>query len=251
MNDVISNTISILGVSISRLGLAAALDKCTQMASEERGGYACFVNVHSLTESRSSADLRVCLNGASFAFADGMPLVWVSRYYGKPVESRVCGPDFMREFLTQNQSLVQGFIGGAPGRAEELVQKFGVQGITYSPPVRAFSSENAQEDWKCFLESCPEGKAPSIVWVGLGAPKQEFWMKEVSPLAPKTLFFGVGAAFDFLTGTTARAPVWMQKSGLEWCFRLAQEPGRLWRRYLGTNTRFILELIRDGLGRSQ
>jgi N-acetylglucosaminyldiphosphoundecaprenol N-acetyl-beta-D-mannosaminyltransferase len=107
--------------------------------------------------------------------------------------------------------------------------------------MRPFSAENAREDWAAFLKLCPQ--TPQLVWVGLGAPKQERWMREVAKVAPETLFFGIGAAMDFLSESKARAPGWMQRNGLEWFFRLVQEPRRLGMRYLATNSRFLIKAL--------
>src|SRR5690606_3404833 len=96
-----------------------------------------------------------------------------------------------------------------------------------------------------FLDQWCESEPPRIVWVGLGAPKQELWLRSVSPLAPQTLFLGVGAAFDFLSLAKVRAPLLMQRLGLEWMHRLAHEPKRLWKRYLLTNSRFVSLAVRE------
>lgn len=111
--------------------------------------------------------------------------------------------------------------------------------------MRPFSPEAAMEDWENLVRVNGGKPLPHVVWIGLGAPKQELWMQAVSARIPNVVFMGVGAAFDFLTDTKKRAPVWMQKTGLEWLYRLIQEPRRLWRRYFVTNSRFILALIAE------
>jgi N-acetylglucosaminyldiphosphoundecaprenol N-acetyl-beta-D-mannosaminyltransferase len=235
------NTTSILDIPISRLDLPSTLAFCREQARQGRGGYVCFANVHTVTESGWNSGLREALLGATMNAADGVPLVWVSRLWGRPIASRVCGPDFITEFLTQNRDMVHGFVGGRPGQAEAIAEKFNVKGVFYAPPMRPFTSANAAEDWQKLLKLSGD-RAPAVVWVGLGAPKQEQWMHAVARLAPATLFFGVGAAFDFYSGTKKRAPQWMQNLGLEWFYRLTQEPRRLWKRYLGTNSRFVLRV---------
>ncbi len=238
-------TTPILGVNISRLGFEQALKACLERSAQAEGGYVCFANVHNLIESHWNSEVRGALNGASFAVADGVPLVWASQWGDGPIASRVCGPDFMKAYLEKTSEEIHGMIGGAPGQGQALAEKLGFRAVCYSPPMRFFSAENAREDWLKFLELCPGGRPPAVVWVGLGAPKQELWMRAVSPLAPSTLFFGVGAAYDFLAGNKSRAPMWMQKNGLEWLYRLTQEPGRLWRRYLYTNSLFLFLLGRQ------
>lgn len=207
------------------------------------GGYACFVNVHSLTEATRQPALRESLRGATYCFADGMPLVWLARRLGAPIAGRVAGPDFMAAMLARTRHLRHGFVGGATtDTAKRIASAFGVDATCYAPPMRAFSPAHARDDWDRF------GATPPIVWVGLGAPKQELWLAEVARHAPGVMFFGVGAAFDLLAGDRPRAPRWMQRCGLEWLYRLAREPRRLVPRYAATNTRFLARVVRDQLG---
>jgi N-acetylglucosaminyldiphosphoundecaprenol N-acetyl-beta-D-mannosaminyltransferase len=238
-------TAELLGVPVSRLDRAAAVAACAERVATGAGGYACFVNVHTLTESTSDPELHTALAGATYCFADGVPVVWLSRAVGAPVAGRVCGPDFMVDLLERERGRVHGFVGGVPGRAEAIAARFGIDAVIYSPPMRPFAAEHARADWGELVARCPGGRAPAIVWVGLGAPKQERWLHTVSPLAPAAMLFGVGAAFDFLSGAKPRAPRVLQRAGLEWAYRLATEPRRLWRRYLTTNTRFALLAARE------
>ena len=238
-NSMNQDRCEILGVGISRLGMDGVLAACKAVP----GGYVCFANVHSVTESGDNHALMNTLNGAFLSVADGLPLVWVSRLMGRRIASRVCGPDFMARMLADTRGETHGFIGGRPGQAEIIAERFGVRCISYVTPLRPFGVNSAVEDWWNFLVKCPGGNPPKYIWVGLGAPKQELWMNAVSVGAAETLFFGVGAAFDFLSGTKERAPAWMQKSGLEWFYRLTREPGRLWKRYLETNSKFVWRLL--------
>lgn len=243
MLPTLSKTI-ILGVPISRIDLGSTIQFAHLRAEKRLGGYFCFANVHTVTEARQNPEVLRVLSEATLSVPDGLPLVWVSKLGSHPVASRVCGPDFMTKYLADYPNERCGFIGGMPGQSELLIQKFGLSGVGYSPPMRPFSTASAEEDWRAFL-ALAGGVAPATVWVGLGAPKQEYWMNVVSRLAPETLFFGVGAAFDFLSDRKKRAPLWMQKNGLEWAYRLFQEPSRLWKRYLKTNAAFIGYLILD------
>lgn len=148
----------------------------------------------------------------------------------------------MLEFLTAHPNLRHAFVGGSPGVAEKLIQRFELPNATaYCPPFRPFSEANAREDWNIVVRT--SGSPPDCVWVGLGAPKQELWMNALRAEGSQALFFGVGAAFDFLTGGVARAPVWIQDFGLEWLYRLIKEPKRLWRRYMSTNPRFVWRVL--------
>lgn len=208
------------------------------------GGYACFVNVHSLTEATRQPALRESLRGATYCFADGMPLVWLARRLGEPIAGRAAGPDFMPALLQRTRGLRHGLIGG-DGLGEQIAIRCGLDAVIHAPPRRAFSRDQALADWEAFRARCA-GDVPKLVWVGLGAPKQELWMATVAPHAPGVMFFGVGAAFDLLAGQQPRAPRWMQTRGLEWLYRLAREPRRLGARYAVTNTRFLARAVQLG-----
>ena len=253
MSNSAETTTNVLGLPLFRLGMDAALKVCSDRAAAASGGYACFVNVHSLTESQDDSRTDSAIRNATLAFPDGLPLIWASKLGARPICERVCGPDFMTALLTSRPGDTFGFIGGQPGQAERIGERFGIRALAYSPPFRPFSEANAAEDWLGFVQLARSkfGKLPRFVWVCLGAPKQELWMEAVAPRANGVFFFGVGAAIDFLAGTKSRAPVWMQKCGLEWFYRLLQEPGRLWQRYFQTNTRFIFLLLREHFGRKK
>ena len=208
-------------------------------------GSACFVNVHTLTQASTDADLREALHAASFLFADGVPLLWLARAKRAPIVARVPGPDFMDAMLRRQGARVHGMIGASPEVTAAVAARYGIQAIAHSPPMRPFSEDHALEDWQAFVARCPGRRPPSLVWVGLGAPKQERWIAAVSRAVPDVMFFGVGAAFDFLAEHKPRAPRVLQRLGLEWTHRLASEPGRLWKRYLLANTRFALLVARE------
>ena len=238
-------TVTLAGLPISRLALDAALDRCRAHAARGEGGFACFVNVHTLTEATRNAPLRAALTAASYRFPDGVPLLWLARAKRSPIAGRVCGPDFMAAMLRLEPARTHGLIGGAPGIGEALAARHGVRTVTYSPPLRPYSHGDALHDWRTFLERCPERTPPPIVWVGLGAPKQELWLATVSAEAPGVMFYGVGAAFDFLAGAKRRAPRMLQRLGLEWAYRLGSEPRRLLTRYLVSNARFAIVAARE------
>jgi len=232
-------------LEISRLGFDAALAICEARLARGAGGSAYFVNVHMLTEASRDAHLLGALRAASFLFADGVPLLWLARAKRAPIATRVCGPDFMDAMLRRQSARVHGLIGASPEVTGAIARRYGIRAIVYSPPMRPFSEIHALEDWATFVARCPDGRPPPFVWVGLGAPKQERWIAAVSRAVPDVMFFGVGAAFDFLAERKPRAPRMLQRLGLEWTHRLASEPGRLWKRYLVTNARFVRLVARE------
>jgi N-acetylglucosaminyldiphosphoundecaprenol N-acetyl-beta-D-mannosaminyltransferase len=237
-------TVALGELAVSRLGLPAALAACEERIARGAGGSACFVNVHTLTEASQDPALRDAMRGATYLFADGVPLLWLARAKRAPIATRVCGPDFMDEMLRRQSGRVHGLIGASPDVTEAVAARYGIRAVVHSPPVRPFSEHHALEDWQAFVARC-SGQPPAIVWVGLGAPKQERWIATVSPTAPGVMLFGVGAAFDFLAGRKPRAPWLLRRAGLEWTHRLASEPRRLWKRYLVTNARFAQLAARE------
>lgn len=191
------------------------------------------------------------LRGADMVTADGMPLVWLQRAEGFHDAGRVYGPDLLLALceLTATEDARHYFLGGEPGVAEKLAAalraKFPDITISgYSAPSVSGTVETADPD---LIERINAARA-DVVWVGLGAPKQDLWMCRYRPHLDASLLIGVGAAFDFIAGTKRQAPRWMRSVGLEWLFRLLNEPGRLWRRYLIYNSRFVYAIFRDHTG---
>ncbi|MEM7012698.1 MAG: WecB/TagA/CpsF family glycosyltransferase [Verrucomicrobiota bacterium] len=245
------NRFDVLGVGISRLNLPTAVSAIDSFLKTGDRGYICVTNVHVVVEAQDDPELKQILNDSVLTTPDGMPLVWAGRRLHKEDVGRVYGPDLMREVFraTEGTGVRHFFYGGAERVAEdlrrEMLRRFPdseVVGV-YSPPFREL---NAAEEDKLVLQL--QETKPDIVWVGLGAPKQERFMAEYIDRLPCKLMIGVGAAFDFYTGRVRQAPLWMQRSGLEWTFRLAQEPRRLFSRYAKTNPRFLYLLGKQALG---
>jgi N-acetylglucosaminyldiphosphoundecaprenol N-acetyl-beta-D-mannosaminyltransferase len=208
--------------------------------------------MHGISETQYDPSFKQILNSADLVLADGMPLVWLGRWHGCAMRRRVYGPELMETFCHKTGPLYRHyFYGGAPGVADRLAeilkQRCGVRSVgTYSPPFRPLSEEEKGE-----VDRRIQAAAPDVVWVGMSTPKQERWMYEHRPRLSVPLMAGVGAAFDFFTGTVKQAPAWMQENGLEWLFRLGQEPQRLWRRYLVLGPRFAWRVSLELLGWKQ
>jgi len=237
--------VNVLGVGISSLSLPTALAAIGDAVRARRKGYICVTGVHGVMEAQADAGFRSILNRAFLCTPDGMPMVWMGRLRGHGAMRRVYGPDLMLEVFawSRENPCRHFFYGGAPGVAETLRQQMtarfpGLQVAgCYTPPFRAL---NAGEEGQ--LQEMVRAARPDILWVGLSTPKQEKFMAEFLPRLDVTLMVGVGAAFDFHSGRVKQAPRWMQRSGLEWFFRLCQEPRRLAKRYLQNNPRFALKI---------
>ncbi|MTJ81779.1 MAG: WecB/TagA/CpsF family glycosyltransferase [Telmatospirillum sp.] len=245
-------TTDILGVPLHMTTLDGAVREAGRWICEGRRAYICHVNVHSLTASRDDPRLRAALAGADLAATDGMPLVWIGRSRGFDC-GRVYGPDLM-EALCRATAGWRGrpcrhFLYGATApvlealrhRLAVLAPGVSIAG-TLAPPMRPLTPEEEAQHRQQI-----DASGAHVVWVGLGAPRQELWMARNRPLLKAELLVGVGAAFDFLAGTKPQAPVWMRRAGLEWAFRLATEPRRLAWRYLSGNSRFLALLMASAI----
>lgn len=236
---------NVLGVGISAIHLEEAADIFRRALEEETRGYVCVTGVHGVMEARKDPNLRRILNSSLLSTPDGMPMVWIGRLQGFSQMRRVCGPDLMPRIceISRKERHTHFLYGGKPGVAERLktilAERFpGLQVVgTYTPPFRALNAVEEQE-----LAETVSRLKPDIFWVGLSTPKQEQFMARYSQILETRLMVGVGAAFDFLTGSIRDAPDWIKAAGLQWAHRLLQEPGRLWKRYLLNNPRFLWEI---------
>jgi N-acetylglucosaminyldiphosphoundecaprenol N-acetyl-beta-D-mannosaminyltransferase len=234
---------NVLGVGVTALNLDTAILQVVNALERKRKGYICVTGVHGVSEAQADPAFRGILNQAFLNTPDGMPMVWLGRLQGFDHMSRVYGPDLMLRIceVSAQRGFTHFFYGGASGVAEELKvrlqQRFPGLNIvgTYSPPFRPLTPNEQNE-----LARIVAKVQPDIFWVGLSTPKQEKFMAAQWKILDATIFIGVGAAFDFHAGRIRQAPRWMQRSGLEWLFRLGCEPRRLWKRYLKNNPLFLL-----------
>lgn len=211
--------------------------------------YICTAPVYTLMIAQEIPSAKSALTHADMVTADGMPVVWVQRRRGVKEAERGYGPGVMRAIFEQSADTpIRHYLwGGEEGVAEllrdKLIEKYGNVTIVGadSPPFEPLGA-SAQADYVERINAAE----PHIVWVGLGSPKQDVWMETYREHLNAPLLIGVGAAFDFLSDRKAQAPYWMQQRGLEWLFRLFQEPRRLARRYIIYNTRFLWGLLVGG-----
>jgi N-acetylglucosaminyldiphosphoundecaprenol N-acetyl-beta-D-mannosaminyltransferase len=244
--------VNLLGVHVSAVALAGAVDEMTAAIRAGAGGYACTCPVYTLMQGHERAEVRAALNGANWVTPDGMPVVWALQAMGAKGVGRVYGPDLLLALSEESArcGYAQYYLGGAAGVAEALAltlqRRFPGLNVAgwETPPFR----DQTQAEEVTMVERL-NGSGAQIIWVGLGSPKQDLWMARFRPRLQVPLLVGVGAAFDFFTGRQRQAPRWMQRSGLEWAFRLASQPRRLWRRYLIYNPKFLvliaMQLVRQ------
>lgn len=241
--------VNIVGTEVSTCDAATALDLLDQRLREHVGGYVCFTNVHSVVAGRRDPEFQSITNGSFLSLSDGKPVYWMGKAMGAVNIGHVPGPDFLIAALRRFPRCGHFFYGSSPEVLTRLISVVGqaVSGLkicgSLSPPFRPLTAEEKLAHYQTIRDS-----GAGFVWVGLGAPKQEQWMADACQHLGACIAFGVGAAFDFHAGTVRRAPSWIRYIGLEWLFRLLQEPRRLWKRYLVTNSLFVYYVIREHLG---
>ena len=229
---------NVLGVKVSAINIPMAVDIIDEWVRTRTQQFVTITGVHGVIESQRDLDLREIHNAAGLVTPDGMPLVWANHLQGNRHVQRVYGPDLMLALCEKDYKHF--FYGGADGVPEllkaRLSERFpGLQVVgTYSPPFRPLTVREDAEVCRMIDES-----GADIVWVGLSTPKQERWMYAHRGKFTAPVMIGVGAAFDFHAGLKRQAPRWMQRSGLEWLYRLLSEPRRLGKRYLVNNPTFI------------
>ena len=237
-------TAPLLGSRIDVATAAEALGRIATWAETRESRYVCFCNVHALVTASGNHEVLSAINGADMTLPDGAPIAWAMRNLGYAQQYRISGPDTMWELCrhAQSRGISIYLYGGSNATLDLLRQRLqsAFQNLliagTFSPPFRPPTEPEIAE---CVGRINSSGAG--LVFVGLGCPKQELWMAAQRVRIGATLI-GVGAAFDYHAGVKARAPEWMRGAALEWLHRLATEPRRLWRRYLITNTIFIVRV---------
>jgi N-acetylglucosaminyldiphosphoundecaprenol N-acetyl-beta-D-mannosaminyltransferase len=235
------NTARVVGLWVNVVELDALIRQLRELRERDRGGYVCFSTVHMVMESHDRPDFGQRVNGADIVIPDGMPLVWMQRLQGRKDATRVRANDLMMHLMqyAADNDLKVGFYGGRPEVIEAIKNRAASElpnlniVYAYSPPFRPLSEVEDQQ----IINNINQAN-PDFLFMGLGCPKQETWMSDHRDRL-KAIMLGVGASFDFYAGNVKESPEWLGKLGLEWLYRLAQEPKRLWRRYLILNPRFM------------
>jgi N-acetylglucosaminyldiphosphoundecaprenol N-acetyl-beta-D-mannosaminyltransferase len=231
----------VLGVNVHAVQIPDVVARIEGWILERTPGhYVAVTGMHGVMEARQNSDFRNVLSHADLVVPDGMPLVWLSRWYGHALKRRVYGPELMDTFMRETRDRYTHFFYGAAHGVPELLaetfrQRYGVRVVgAYSPPFRPLTEEEKRS-----VADMIESVRPDVLWVGLSTPKQERWMHEHRGRLSVPVMLGVGAAFDIHSGKLTQAPRWMREHGLEWLFRVIEEPRRLWRRYFILGSKFV------------
>jgi N-acetylglucosaminyldiphosphoundecaprenol N-acetyl-beta-D-mannosaminyltransferase len=236
-------TVTVVGVPLALTDYEDTLDWIDAAVTARERGYVCVCNVHTVMASDEDPELKRALLASSMNLPDGQPLVWAINALGNSLEGRVYGPELMARACARSTRRAHRFYlyggrnqGALVQLALNLRRRYpGVKIVGgHSPPHRPLSFE---EEEAVIAEI--NGSGADVVWVGIGVPKQEKWMARMRERLTAPVLVGVGAAFDFHAGLVPQAPGWLQGAGLEWAYRLAHEPRRLWRRYVRYNPRFV------------
>jgi N-acetylglucosaminyldiphosphoundecaprenol N-acetyl-beta-D-mannosaminyltransferase len=240
-------TFDVLGVSVGAVQVPDVVRRFRAwIAARDRCRYIAVTGMHGIVQAQTDRRFKHVLDEAELVVPDGMPLVWLGRSAGHHLPRRVYGPELMETFLRDTRGRYRHFFyGGGSGVPERLASmlytRHGVHVVgTLSPPFRPLTPEEDEDVIRRINRS-----GADVLWVGLSTPKQEYWMHEHASRLEVPVTVGVGAAFDFLSGTKRSAPAWMQERGLEWLFRLVNEPTRLWRRYLVGGSLFVYWIAVD------
>lgn len=235
-------------IAIDRFTLAQAVEAVAGLVQAGHGGRVFTPNVDHVVLAETNEHFRSAYARAEVVLADGMPVVWGSRLLGDPLPERVSGADFVGPLL--ERAAQEGWrvylLGGAPGVAEAtaaiLREKPGVAVVGWDDG-RISTQPDPERDAEVAKKI--RGAQAQVLLVALGAPKQELWIDRMATELGPTVALGIGASLDFICGRVRRSPRWMSQAGLEWLFRLGQEPRRLWRRYLVNDPVFAAILLRS------
>jgi|SRR5579872_705135 len=250
--NIHGHSFRVLGVQVDAVQIPEVIQQIeTWIQRREPCHFIAVSGMHGVMEARNNAEFMRVLNSADLVVPDGMPLVWVGRLRGHRLPRRVYGPELMLAVCdgAATRGVRHFFFGGAPEVPEKLAQSLrdrfpGLNVVgAYSPPYRPVTHEEDEE-----IIAAINAAVPDILWIGLSTPKQEKWMYAHHDRLHVPVLIGVGAAFDINSGTKRQAPGWMREHGLEWFFRLIQEPRRLWRRYILYGSQFVFYIGLELLG---
>ena len=245
--------VELAGVSVDALDFDAVVDAIVARAQDGAApAYVVTPNAHHVTLLQDDPLLREIYGNAFLVVPDGVPLLWAARLLGTPLRGRVNGTDLFERLCARaaDHGLSVFLLGGREGAADAAAAKLRARHPalricgTCCPPL-GFETDPAQS---ARVTAAIETARPHLLFVGLGAPKQEYWMYRNCGQLQVPVSLGIGVSFEFVAGTVPRAPRWMQRTGLEWLHRVVSEPKRLWKRYLAGNARFCYLIARQYAG---
>ena len=237
--------VELFGYEVDAVDLGGAVQRCVEMVETRARGRHVSLNAAKVVAGRSDARLREIVATSDLVTADGQPLVWAARLLGRPLPVRVAGIDLMESLLPVAAERGFGvYILGARAETRAVaVEKLRAR----LPQLKIVGTRDGYftREQEPAVREAIRSAAPDILFVAMGSPQKEYWIADNQQSVGVPFAMGVGGAVDVLAGQTRRAPAWMQRAGLEWLYRLGQEPGRLWRRYLVTNSAFLALLLRE------
>ena len=242
-------SVEVLGIPLAITDYSRTMDWMDATIVDGGRGYVCVAATHTVMACQEDPELREAVIRSDLTVPDGQPLVWAMNALGQNLPSRVYGPELMARYCERSiETGTKMFLYGGRNQgalvqlALNLRRRYpGVQIVGgYSPPFRELTAEEQERVAEDITQS-----GADVVWVGIGVPKQEKWMAQMRPRLATPVLIGVGAAFDFHAGLVPQAPALIQSAGMEWAYRLAREPRRLWRRYLRYNPRFVTGFARQ------
>lgn len=247
--NLIKNKIDIGGIRFNCISRELLTNLIVEkIESEEECNQVVVANVYSIYAANNDNYFNEICNDAEIVLPDGLPIVWVSRLFGEKLSERIAGPDFMWSFssVCAQKKYSMYLLGGRQECLDDLLEKLTLAftGLkisgTYSPPFGIWDQKENDKIVEMINNSHVD-----VLWLGVSTPKQDKWIYENKHRLKVKVAFGVGAAFDFHSGRVKRAPIWMQKTGLEWTYRFLQEPKRMWKRYLFSNLLFLWIVIKQ------
>ena len=238
-------------VPIDALTMQGAIDAIVALARSGAGGTVFTPNVDHVVQAEEDDAFRAAYERASLSLVDGMPVFWAARLLGRAVPEKVSGSDLVLPLLERaaKEGLAVYFLGGAEGAAEKAAERLRAR----IPELRVVGTDapwmkiDATDEELAPVIARVRAAKPDVILVAFGAPKQELLADRIAPLVRPAILIGVGASLDFIAGMQRRAPAWMSRNGLEWAYRLATEPRRMWRRYLVRDPKFLAVLAREVL----
>ena len=238
------HTVPLLGTPLVITDYQGLLEAISDWSGRPASTAAEFCNTQVVTMRRSDPAFQEATSRYDYFIPDGMPLVWCLRAMGVDLRDRVYGPTFLRHAMINDQKLKHYFLGGSDLTSRKLIEKAHALSNGHFQVVGANSSYSKPADSPAIVAEINR-LSPDVIWVGLGTPKQQQWIQDNKPIINRGVLLGVGFAFDVNAGTKRDAPLWVQRFGLTWLFRLSQEPRRLLTRYLKYNTLFLLYCLFD------